>query len=339
MLYEMATGRRAFRRDTPAATLDAIINEEPPPCPRSTRARPLLLRWIIERCLAKNPGDRYGATADLHRDLRTLRDRLAEAIARETGTRRGRARIATWRRCAMVAAHSRRRSPRARVLSGARVAARPDDLVGAALHAVRDRAGYEGFPALSPDGQTIAYAAEVNGMLQIFTRTLVVDRRGPGHPGAYDCKYPFWSPDGKRIYYVSLAQDTGRHLVDRRRRRHAAGRRRERHARRDFARRPDAGVSSRRAARRHRRHGGAVAVDTRPARAPWSSEKVEAAAKRHEGFGDCASSKARSRSRPTGARSVCARFRESSTSSPPSRTRGWQFWVVPLPEGPARTAA
>src|SRR5262245_5217874 len=74
VLYEMAAGRPAFRRDTAAATLDAIINDELPTMSALDSRAPLLLRWIIERCLAKEPGDRYAVTADLHRDLRTLRD-------------------------------------------------------------------------------------------------------------------------------------------------------------------------------------------------------------------------------------------------------------------------
>ena len=38
VLYEMTTGRRAFRRDTPAATLDAIVHDEPPRAARCARA-------------------------------------------------------------------------------------------------------------------------------------------------------------------------------------------------------------------------------------------------------------------------------------------------------------
>ena len=60
-LFEMLTGRSAFRRETPAATLDAIINDEPPMAALDPRT-PLLLRWIIERCLAKDPSERYGVT-------------------------------------------------------------------------------------------------------------------------------------------------------------------------------------------------------------------------------------------------------------------------------------
>src|SRR5688572_17728167 len=84
ILYEMATGTPAFRRDTPAQTLDAIMHEEPTPLSDVVPAAPLFLWWIIERCLAKVFFDRYGAPPDLHRDLRNLRDRF-QSIARERG--------------------------------------------------------------------------------------------------------------------------------------------------------------------------------------------------------------------------------------------------------------
>src|SRR5262249_16014442 len=68
--------------------------------------------------------------------------------------------------------------------------------------------GYEGFPAWSPDGRTGAYAAEVNDTLQIFTRRLSSPVAAQVTHAAYDCKHPFWSPDGQRIYCVSLARHT-----------------------------------------------------------------------------------------------------------------------------------
>jgi serine/threonine protein kinase len=84
VLYEMAAGARAFSRDTPVQTLLAIIEDDPPPLAQANPRVPVPLRWIVDRCLAKDPRQRYAATADLAHDLRTLRDRLAEAIA--TGT-------------------------------------------------------------------------------------------------------------------------------------------------------------------------------------------------------------------------------------------------------------
>jgi hypothetical protein len=79
VLYEMATGKRAFLRKTVAETLAAIIREEPEPVGQLNPRIPAPLRWIIERCLAKDPGDRYFSTGDLARDLASVREHLSEA--------------------------------------------------------------------------------------------------------------------------------------------------------------------------------------------------------------------------------------------------------------------
>jgi serine/threonine-protein kinase len=69
ILYEMLTGRRAFRRDTAVQTMSSIIDDEPAPvdvlCPGVTGP----VARIIARCLAKRPEGRYASTRDLARDL------------------------------------------------------------------------------------------------------------------------------------------------------------------------------------------------------------------------------------------------------------------------------
>jgi eukaryotic-like serine/threonine-protein kinase len=81
VLYEMATGKRAFTGKTKPETLAAIIRGEPEPIGTLNPKVPPPLRWIIERCLAKEPKDRYTSTEDLARDLASVRDHLSEAAA------------------------------------------------------------------------------------------------------------------------------------------------------------------------------------------------------------------------------------------------------------------
>ncbi len=81
ILYEMATGKRAFQKKTAIDTLGAILNLEPEPIGAINPQVPAPLRWIVERCLSKEPEGRYGTTGDLARDLATLRERLSEASA------------------------------------------------------------------------------------------------------------------------------------------------------------------------------------------------------------------------------------------------------------------
>ena len=78
ILYEMAAGQKAFQRKTGAETLVAIIREEPEPLSQAAPKAPAPVRWIVERCLAKDPEERYASTKDLARDLRNLRDHLTE---------------------------------------------------------------------------------------------------------------------------------------------------------------------------------------------------------------------------------------------------------------------
>ncbi len=81
MLYEMATGRKPFAGKTVSQTLLAIVADEPEDVGSLNPKIPAPLRWVIRRCLCKDPGQRYAATEDLARELRTLRDHLDEASA------------------------------------------------------------------------------------------------------------------------------------------------------------------------------------------------------------------------------------------------------------------
>src|SRR5438105_15413379 len=84
ILYEISTAQRAFRRDTSAETLTAIIREEPRPIAQANPRVPAPLRWIIERCLSKDADRRYASTRDLSRDLATVREHLSELGSGET---------------------------------------------------------------------------------------------------------------------------------------------------------------------------------------------------------------------------------------------------------------
>ena len=88
LAYEMLTGRRAFRRPTAVQTLSAIIQEDPEPLETLRTRVPAPLRWTIERCLAKEPEERYASTRDLARDLRQIRENLSELSSGEARTAR-----------------------------------------------------------------------------------------------------------------------------------------------------------------------------------------------------------------------------------------------------------
>ena len=78
VFYEMLTRRRLFHRATPVQTLSAIIQDEPLPLEGLGPRVPPPLRWAIERCLAKDPAERYASTAELVSTLKQIREKLAE---------------------------------------------------------------------------------------------------------------------------------------------------------------------------------------------------------------------------------------------------------------------
>src|SRR5262249_9186615 len=68
-----------FVRKTAAETMSAIIRDEPEPVAKLRPDFPVAVRWILDRCLAKEPDERYASSRDLARDLAGLRDHISEA--------------------------------------------------------------------------------------------------------------------------------------------------------------------------------------------------------------------------------------------------------------------
>jgi predicted ATPase len=82
LLYEMVTGKRAFPHQGAGEILAAVLRDQPEAAASLNPQAPAPLCWVIERCLAKSPKDRYDSTHDLARDLAAIRDRLPEAPSR-----------------------------------------------------------------------------------------------------------------------------------------------------------------------------------------------------------------------------------------------------------------
>ncbi len=74
ILYEMATGKIAFKRETAAQMLAAIIEGEPEPVAKVNPNVHPHLRVIVGRCLEKHPQERYESTRELARELESLRE-------------------------------------------------------------------------------------------------------------------------------------------------------------------------------------------------------------------------------------------------------------------------
>ncbi|HZD30315.1 MAG TPA: serine/threonine-protein kinase, partial [Candidatus Angelobacter sp.] len=72
VLYEMLTGVRAFKRDTTAETMTAILHDDPPENPPDGRTLPPALDRIVHHCLEKAPEQRFQSARDMAFDLESI---------------------------------------------------------------------------------------------------------------------------------------------------------------------------------------------------------------------------------------------------------------------------
>jgi serine/threonine protein kinase len=72
ILYEMLTGKRAFRRSAAAETMTAILNDDPPGISQIVQTTPPGLQRVVHRCLEKNPEQRFQSASDLAFALEAL---------------------------------------------------------------------------------------------------------------------------------------------------------------------------------------------------------------------------------------------------------------------------
>ena len=166
LLYEMATGTRAFSRKTRPETLAAIVREEPEPVESLNPKVPPPLRWIIERCLAKGPEERYASTKDLARDLVSIRDHLSEAslsgAAQPVSVRRKGRRLLAVAALTLAAA--------AVGISIDRLSRSPS--ASPSFRRITFRSGAVGMARFAPDGQTVVYSATWGATRDLFLMRL-----------------------------------------------------------------------------------------------------------------------------------------------------------------------
>jgi eukaryotic-like serine/threonine-protein kinase len=200
VLYELSAGRRAFPRNSAAETMTAIIREEAEPLPASL---PAPVRWIVERLLEKDPADRYESTRDLYRDLKQVRDRLAESST-VSGVQTASAveipplsrfRLKAWTIGAVLAL--------ALICGAAGWTLRLSSRVGSARFTPIEVTWENPSAAVwSPDGKAFAYVAGEVGARRLFLRYLNSPTPAPLTRGAEAWDPAGWSADSKRILVV-----------------------------------------------------------------------------------------------------------------------------------------
>src|SRR5882672_4982506 len=196
MLYEMVAGKQPFKGASTAQTLTAIIEDDPQPVAEANPKTPTPLRWIIERCLAKDPEDRYTSTRDLARDLQSIRDHLSDAT---TSAQIPQAAVATQRPKWLIPALI---GLAGLILGGALVAwLRPNPVASSATLRYLTFSGNDYAPSVSPDGHTVAFVSGRDGKSRIWLKQLesgseTVLTDGP------DDQWPHFSPDGGWIVFI-----------------------------------------------------------------------------------------------------------------------------------------
>jgi serine/threonine protein kinase len=206
VLYELITGRRAFDKPSTVETLSAIVRDEVTPIKDLQPSTPTPVAWIVERCLQKDPNDRYASTRDLARDLATARDRLSELTGRtETYVpvaRRsfGVREIAAWAAAAGLAVT-------ALVINNAREKTpAPQPLFRFTMNPPAEAqftSSFSGPPfAVSPDGKHLAFLAVSAGRRSLWVQSFDSLQARP-LPDTDQATGPFWSPDGKQIGFFT----------------------------------------------------------------------------------------------------------------------------------------
>ena len=203
VLYEMLSGRRAFQGDTSADVTSAILKEEPPSLSENV---PAALRQIVSVCLEKNPANRFESARDIGFALRALSagtslTGTAAKIDEPAKKRRG---LKKWAYRSALAATAAAAVAFALLFFLRRPA--PLDLTGYTYTPFATEAGVEWYGVWSPDGKSIAYLKQAGRLLQLFVRGLdsPVPTQLTNSPTGVDLlTFPFWPPQGDKIYFLS----------------------------------------------------------------------------------------------------------------------------------------
>jgi eukaryotic-like serine/threonine-protein kinase len=207
LLYEMATGRKAFTGESHASLIASILTQQPPAIssariPIDSTHSLVALDHIVERCLAKSPDERWQTARDVELELEWIAREIPRAHARSgVVPRSARREAVAWALTgigAVTIVGLALRPPTPTTTPTTRFIVEPPR--GTTIGVPENRTRL----AMSPDGRSLAFLAFTKGASKIWIRRLDELSAHPlaGTDGAVS---PFWSPDSRSIGFFSPA--------------------------------------------------------------------------------------------------------------------------------------
>ena len=206
VLYEMATGRKAFAGKSQASLIGSILKDEPAAISTIQPMAPPALDRVVKICLSKDPEDRWQSAHDIAAELKWISEGSQAGVAAPAAVsskRRSRERVA-WIAAALAAlaavafavGYFQRAPVPARVLRFQIDPSESTPYKGVGP-------GDDLLPALSPDGTLMVFSAQnAQGKTLLWARALdTLEARAI--PGTEEGLYPFWSPDSRSIGFFA----------------------------------------------------------------------------------------------------------------------------------------
>ena len=213
VVYEMATGKKAFEGKSQASLIAAIMGQDPRPMSELQPMTPSFLDRVVKKCLAKEPDERWQSASDLMTGLRWVTEvgTSADSLPAVTGSPLWR-RAIPWSIAGVIAVIAIIWSLWHGAPSDLRSVTRTVVRLTVELperHQLVLQRGMEGdiarrYPpvAISRDGNQLAFAAlDEDGVSRLYLRAL--DSLEPRVlPGTENAELPFFSPDGQWVGFL-----------------------------------------------------------------------------------------------------------------------------------------
>ena len=203
VLYEMATGKRAFEGRTAASVSAAVLERTPPPISTIQPVSPPGLDRVVRTCLAKEPEERFQSVHDVKLQLQWIAEGGPQAGVPVPARSKNREKLAWSLLCGLAilaAAFALWTYAHPRLPAGGPILAfvpPPADTRFLAF-------GFGSGPAaVSPDESKLAFAAiDKSGAVKLWTRALKASD-ATAIPGTVGAAKPFWSPDGRSLGFFA----------------------------------------------------------------------------------------------------------------------------------------